>query len=309
MPTTSAFVGALARRRVTVATLPTPPDPLSAQPIKRPQRPPVEWDDTASPVHVLHGSILQMQRTLDQCHRLALRNDRTLRVVLDVLQKNGILGAAGSGGGAAVPGPLAPLAGPVPAGAAPLPGKSIAPPVLPAAGAPRVPAAASAASAGPSGAGAVSGVTSQPPSLAFLTHLTSSGTVAPTAAVGEAPFDGGVAADAPRLPTGLVSSGMGLSLMSGDFPPIDASAFGGGGSSALPPPLGGSAGRSLSHLLSRHTSGPQGGGGGLDVGVMFDQAFQRITTSGSAAAAGDEKAPPLGDAVARDAPTKRVRRG
>ena len=233
-------------------------------------------------MHVLHASILQMQRTLDQVHRLAAKNDRHLRAVLEALHRTGSL--TGPGNQTQVPvagtshepsanegGNSSLLARVVSKVAAPL--------SLPVT---RSRAPAAAAVAAPSVA---PGLSTEPPSLAFLTHLTSTGSVAPLPGPGDAAF--GSSVDAPRLPTGLVSAGRGLSLTSGDFPAIDTASFGvasgagGGGASALPPPLGGS-GRSLSHLLSRHTSGAGLPGGGLDVGVLFDQSFNRLATAASA---------------------------
>lgn len=224
-----------------------------------------------------------MQRTLDQVHRLAAKNDRHLRAVLEALHRTGTL----TGPGSQTQAPVAGTSHEPPASEggnssllARVDGKTAAPPSLPVTRS-RAPAAAAVAATS-----VAPGLSTEPPSLAFLTHLTSTGSVALLPGPGDAAF--GSSSDAPRLPTGLVSAGRGLSLTSGDFPVIDTASFGaasgagGGGASALPPPLGGSSGLSLSHLLSRHTSGAGLPGGGLDVGVLFDQSFNRLATAASA---------------------------
>lgn len=183
-----------------------------------------------------------MQRTLDSIHKLAVKNDRRLRQLTDALTRTGVLDAAA----------VSRAPGTLPAGrdaAAPL-------------------AISSSAGSGNKTEGSSvvaptvtgTGLTSEPPSLAFLTHLTSSGATATQDNSASVPSFG-VSGDAPRLPTGLVSSGMGLSLTSGEFLPIDASTFG------APPPLGGS-GRSSGRLISHLSTGPHG--------AIFDQGFTEV---------------------------------
>jgi hypothetical protein len=263
----------------------------SPQP-KAPARPPVEWDEAASPVHVLHATVLQMQKTLDSVHKLASRNDRRLRTLMELLHRTGGLAiplppdsvesgpsslAGAAGFAVSKPAnPPAAAAAPPPQGAV----RSSGARQTAGAGAARSSAAApavaahstTASGAGPTAAdpsaGGVAGLTSQPPSLEFLTHLTTSGS------------DGSRGLSAVFSGIEAPSSGMGVTGTSvpPDFPPIQGQ------------------GRSLSHLLSRHASDV------IDVGVLFDLAhFQQNGKRNAQASALASPLPP--------SETKRARQG
>lgn len=226
---------------------------------KAPARPAVEWDESASPVHVLHGTILQMQRTLDQVQKLAIRNDRRLRTLMGLLhQKAASLSSDGGGSVGFAPTGTATAdsnaasdkrrsagaaATPAPAGL----GESVS----------RPEAGMSVSSTAASGAvdPTPTGLTAQPPNLEFLTLLTTGS-------------DGarGLSAMFPGIEgSGSSSGSSGMGLLTGSAVP----------SELLPQQLAGQ-GRSLSHLLSRHASDV------IDVGVLFDQSHKRHASSAPA---------------------------
>jgi hypothetical protein len=191
-----------------------------------------------------------MQRTLDSVHKLAVRNDCRLRTLMELLHRTGGLSIpqTAANGESSVTSPAAHDGFTPPEistttdvhSSVGIVRGSIAVPLQ----ATTAAAAATAVGRAPDSSEINHDLTAQPPNLEFLTHLTTSGS------------DGvrGLSAVFPGIDE---SGGMGILL-----------------GSAVPPDLIqqhiSSQGRSLSHLLSRHTSDL------VDVGVMFDQSrFQQ----------------------------------